>query len=157
MLQSLPIPLLELRRKTAEAGIILQGAFLLRGRQIFISPQPVASVSRDSRTRLYLGLRLPRWLLMLLRRCRGCMSLLSPMESASVRQTGKRDRERDSQTGGRQPIRSVFSPPHFPRLCSLHFPGLQFPFNNARIFYGFAATSCCKSRSSSNSKSEYIS
>ena len=71
-----------------------------------------------------LGPGLPR-LLMLWRRCRGGMSLLSPMESASTRQAGNRNRQRDRQTGGRQPIRSVFSPPHFPRLCSLHFAVLQ--------------------------------
>jgi hypothetical protein len=54
------------------------------------------------------------------------------------------------QTGGRKPLRPEFFLPHFP---ALHFAAL----NLARDVYGVAATSCCRSRSSSNSKSEYIS
>jgi hypothetical protein len=54
---------------------------------------------------------------------------------------------------------------YFPRLIfvracvSGHFVVFQFILMtvSARTGYGFATTFCCKSRSSSNSKSEYIS
>jgi hypothetical protein len=45
------------------------------------------------------------------------MSILRQMESGSVPQTGKGDGNRNRQTGGREPVRPVFSPPHFPCLA----------------------------------------
>ena len=86
---------------------------MLRRRQILVAPQPVTSMPRRLRMHLHLGLRLARWLLMLLRRCRSRMSLLSPKQSPSVRQTGTRNRQCHRQTGSRQPFRPVNSLPHF--------------------------------------------
>ena len=44
------------------------------------------------------------------------MPLLRRVKDGSVRETGNRNRRRDRQASGRQPIRPVFSPPHVPAL-----------------------------------------
>jgi len=108
-MQSLSEDLLLLGRQTTKCWIVLQFAFLFRRWQVFVAPQPVSPVPRR--------LRLPRRLLPLRRsRRRGRMSLLSPVERTSIRQAGKRHRQRDRQTGGRQPTRPVDSLPHVPRV-----------------------------------------
>src|ERR1700737_1984265 len=45
MLQALPELVLMLRRQPAELRIVLQGALLFSGRHIFVTTQPVASVT----------------------------------------------------------------------------------------------------------------
>jgi hypothetical protein len=109
MLQSLPKQLLLAGRQSAECRISLQLAFLFGRRQIFIASQPVSSVA--SRPRPHLGL--PK---RLLRRKRA--SLLR-LKRGGVQYAGDGNGQSHHQTGARQPIRSVLSRPHFPRLyCS---------------------------------------
>ena len=112
MLQSLPKNLLPFRGQTAKCRIILKFALLFRRGQVFIAPEPVPRMA----TRLRMPLR-PRCWLPLPRSRGGCMSILRRMESGFVPQTGKGNGNRNRQTGGREPVRPVFSPPHFPCLA----------------------------------------
>src|SRR5208283_4709659 len=72
---------------------------------------------------------------------------------ASLRQAGRRCSYCQSHGGAGQPSRHIVSPSHFvrpfERFAVFSVPTSQF------LAYGFATTSCCRSRSSSNSKSEY--
>jgi len=80
MLQALPKLLLLFRRQALECGIVFQRAFLLRRRDVFVAPQPVAAMA-------WYGF-MPLLLLPLLVRRRNEMFLL--LQSKPMRQQGGR-------------------------------------------------------------------
>jgi len=178
MLQPLPKLLLLRRRQTPECLIVLQCPLLLGGWHVFVVPQPIPGMTLRlggrlcwparllraiCRNRMPLRMRrrrMPLLCWMRLRWTRCCRMPLRWMrrwvETAFLGQARDTSVHDGRQTGSRQPSRPVFSQPQ---------PG---PFSPPRVFYrlrpvqlessyGFAVTSCCNSRSSSNSKSEYMS
>src|ERR1700733_8362265 len=150
MLKPLTQLLLSLCRQATESRIILQCALLLSGREIFVASQPIPSVAlllwMSLRRPLYLG----PWRL-------GWMFLLSRPEDSSLGRAGKGIAIAiRTQATAMNPL--VF-PPLVIAALSLNCARTANPAlaTSSTLGYGLAATSCCRSRSSSNSKSEYMS
>ena len=120
--------------KRRNAGIALQRALLFAGRQALISPQPVTGMPLPRRMRLMTG---------------------GPLQGGNYYAAHEPGRERHNgrhgQHGRRHPSRHKISQPHSLR------PRIRLPHCRRFVLrsYGFATTSCCTSRSSSKSKSEY--